>query len=259
MSDFIKTKLNNNGVCIISLKRNPINALSFNFLRDIKKVFLELDKNNDIHVIILKSDLNYFSAGADLKERSIMDSHESQKALDNFNDCFNIIEQSNKITICAINGYCLGGGAEMSLSFDIRLCSNDAIIGFPEVSIGIIPGAGGTQRLKDIIGFANSKYWIYTARKFSGKEARDYGFVTFLCDTNEDLLNKSLSIADEIISNAPIAIKSAKKAINKGKDQDRHESLNTERKYYNIAVKSKDRKEALNAFLEKRKPIWRNQ
>ena len=91
--------------------------------------------------------------------------------------CFNTIENLNQPTICLINGYCLGGGAELSLAFDFRIASEDALIGFPEVSIGIIPGAGGTYRLPKIIGFSNAKYWIYSAEKFSGKECLKYNFV----------------------------------------------------------------------------------
>ena len=248
----------NDGVLIIELNRAPVNALSFNYLKEIKSEFLKAEKDNNIHIIIMRSNLKHFSAGADLKERSIMNSKESQKALDNFNDCFNIIENSNKITICAINGYCLGGGAEMALSFDIRLASEDAIIGFPEVSIGIIPGAGGTQRLQKIIGYSNSKYWIYTAKKFNSLESKEYGFINFISKNKIELFKESESIANKILGNAPIALKSAKKAINDGYYMNIVNGLKSERNNYNVSVNTDDREEALDAFINKRKPKWRN-
>ena len=256
MSDFFNVNVNK-GICIISLKRNPVNALSFDFLAELKNTFIDLEKDNSLRVVIINSSTNHFSAGADLKERKIMSKNESCKALDNFNECFNIIENFSKPTLCCIHGYCLGGGAELASACDIRIGSKDCIIGFPEVSIGIIPGAGGTQRLPRIIGLANAKYWIYTAKKFSGEDAFKYGFLTFLT-SYQNLNNKAHEIALEIIANAPIAVTSSKTSISNGYDEKINDGLNIERKAYNIALNTVDRDEALQAFTEKRKPQWKN-
>ena len=258
MNNFIHTNIDEKGICIISLNRKPVNALSYDLLNDLKKVFIKLGKNNNIRVIIIKSDLNHFSAGADLKERKIMSKDDADIALDNFNDCFNEIENAPAPTICLINGYCLGGGAELSLACDFRIASNDALIGFPEVSIGIIPGAGGTQRLPKLIGLSNAKYWIYTALKFNAKEAMSYGFINFICD-NKELLKKAFDLANKIIKNAPIAVKSSKKAINEGYSKSINDGLKIERNNYNISLNTKDRDEALDAFVNKRKPNWNNE
>ena len=258
MSDNINYKIDNNGVCTISFSREPVNALSFNFLKNLKELFLKLESNKSIYCILIKSELNHFSAGADLKERKIMSKNDADLALDNFNSCFSAIENFTRPTICLINGYCLGGGAELSLACDIRVGSNDSIIGFPEVSIGIIPGAGGTQRLPKIIGLSNAKYWIYTAKKFTAQEAFDYGFLNFTTD-KEDLIEFGNSIASEIIENAPIAVSSSKKAVNDGYNKHIEDGLNIERKNYNISLNTKDRDEALDAFMNKRKPVWRNE
>ena len=258
MNKFVSYNINNQGICFVELNRSPVNALSFDFLKSIKKTFTLINNNKSIKVVILKSSLPHFSAGADLKERKIMSKKDANKALDNFNDCFNTIENLNQTTICLINGYCLGGGAELSLAFDFRIASDDALIGFPEVSIGIIPGAGGTYRLPKIIGFSNAKYWILTAKKFNSSEAKNFGFLNF-CTTKKDLELFGVRLATDVISNAPIAVKSAKKAINKSFNSKVDTGLKIERDYYKVALNTKDRDEALNAFIEKRKPKWNNE
>ena len=257
MSDFFNIKMNENGICEILLKREPVNALSFNFLKELKDAFVDLENNKKLRVVIIKSSVSHFSAGADLKERKIMSKNESGKALDNFNDCFNIIENFSKPTICCIHGYCLGGGAELASACDIRIGTEDCSIGFPEVSIGIIPGAGGTQRLPKIIGLPNAKYWIYTAKKFPGIDSYRFGFLNFITKY-EDLYDKADKVALDIMSNAPIAISSSKVAINKGYNKLIKDGLIIEREAYNIALNTKDRDEALLSFTEKRKPKWKN-
>jgi len=246
-----------NEVATISMNRKPVNALSNNLLKSLKESFDKLETKKDVRVIVLKSDLNHFSAGADLKQRSIMTNNDSQSALDVFRECFHTIERSSKVTVCKINGYCLGGGAELSLCFDFRIATPDAIIGFPEVGIGIIPGAGGTQRLPRIIGFSNAKYWIYTAKKFKAVEALNCKFVDFIYDS-ESIDSEISKLIDEILSNSPFGVRCAKQAIQDGFNLSLEDGLDIERTKYNITVKTEDRKEALKAFTEKRKPVWKN-
>jgi len=254
----IKHEISKNGICIISLDRPPVNALSIDLLYELRKTFESINNNKDVRVTILKSNQKHFSAGADLKEKKIMSKNDADKALNNFNNCFNIIENHNTPVICLINGYCLGGGAELSLSCDIRVGSNDCIVGFPEVSIGIIPGAGGTQRLPRAIGTSGAKYWIYSARKFNAQEAMEYSFLNFIT-SNENLVEKGVSIANEILRNAPIAVNSAKSSIDKGFNKNIIDGLKIERENYNITLNTKDRDEALDAFINKRKPKWENE
>jgi len=258
MNNHISYKVNKDGICFVELNREPVNALSFDFLKSIKNTFISINNNKSVKVVILKSSLTHFSAGADLKERKIMSKNEASKALDNFNDCFNTIENLHQPTICLISGYCLGGGAELSLAFDFRIGSDDSLIGFPEVSIGIIPGAGGTYRLPKIIGFSNAKYWILTAKKFNSKEAKSFGFLNF-CVDKENLDVFATNLALDIIANAPIAIRSAKKAINQSFNCKIDDGLKIERKNYKVSLDTKDRDEALKAFIEKRKPVWNNE
>ena len=254
--NYISSNINNE-ICIIKLNRAPVNALSFDLLKELKEYIIKINSNKNIKVLIIASNIKHFSAGADLKERKILSLNDSELALDNFNDCFNIIENFSRPVICAINGYCLGGGAELALACDIRIGSRDCIIGFPETSIGIIPGAGGTQRLPKIIGISNAKYWIYTAEKFNATEAKNVGFLNFVVNKNK-LLDYSIDIAKKILLNAPIAVKCSKSAINNGYGTSLNKGLNVERKSYKIALNTSDRNEALNAFNEKRNPKWEN-
>ena len=254
--NYISSNIDNE-ICVVKLNRPPVNALSFNLLKELKDCVFKINKNKKIRVLIISSNTEHFSAGADLKERKIMSLQDSEKALDNFNNCFNVIENFSGPVICAINGYCLGGGAELALACDIRIGSNDSIIGFPETSIGIIPGAGGTQRLPKIIGISNAKYWIYTAEKFKAIEALNFGFLNFVVKNN-NLLDYCIKIAKKILLNAPIAVKSSKCAINDGYGTSLKEGLKIERDSYKIALNTSDRNEALNAFINKRKPKWKN-
>ena len=258
MNNFVDKKVDENGICIISLDRSPVNALSFDLLYSLKTIFENMVNDKNIRIVIIQSKLSHFSAGADLKERKIMSKDDAGKALDNFNDCFNTIETFPTPVICLINGYCLGGGAELSLACDFRIGSDDCLIGFPEVSIGIIPGAGGTQRLPKTIGLSNAKYWIYSAKKFTAQESLDYGFLNFM-SSRSNLLKKGIELAKDILLNAPIAVKSSKKSINDGYNSTINDGLSIERLNYNISLNTKDRDEALDAFLNKRKPKWHNE
>ena len=259
MSKYTDFKIIDKYIGCLTLSRNPINALSSDFLLDITKKINDINNNLNCRVLIINSSLDNFSVGADLKEKKIMSKSQSKEALNIFNDCFNSIEDLSIPTICLINGYCLGGGTELSLSCDIRIGSNDSIIGLPETSLGIIPGAGGTFRLPKVIGVQNAKYWIYSSRKFTGVEAKNYGFLID-CVTKEKLFSAGLSIANDILINAPIAVKCSKKAINNSLFEiDRNINLKNERDNYNITLTSKDRDEALDAFVNKRKPNWNNE
>lgn len=259
MSDNLHFTIVEKYIGVLSLSREPFNALSSDFLLEITDKINEISLNKNCRVLIINSNLDNFSVGADLKERKIMSKSESKNALNIFNNCFNTIEDLKIPTLCIINGYCLGGGTELALSCDIRVVSNDSLIGLPETSIGIIPGAGGTFRLPRIIGVQNAKYWIFTAKKLNGIESVKYNFS--LKSTNfTNLYSKGLSIAREILNNAPIAIISAKKAINMSLyELDRNKSLENERLNYNNTLNTKDRDEALEAFVNKRKPKWKNE
>jgi len=259
MNKYTNFKIIHKYIGCLTLSRNSLNALSSDFLVDITKRINDINNNLNCRVLIINSSLDNFSVGADLKERKIMSKSQSEEALNIFNDCFNSIEDLSIPTICLINGYCLGGGTELSLSCDIRIGSNDCIIGLPETSLGIIPGAGGTFRLPRALGVQNAKYWIYSAKKFKGEEAKNFGFLIDCVEKNK-LFDTGLSFANDILKNAPISIKCSKKSINDSLlEKDRKVALSNERDNYNITLNTKDRDEALDAFVNKRKPNWNNE
>ncbi|NUM82420.1 enoyl-CoA hydratase/isomerase family protein, partial [bacterium] len=160
-------------------------------------------------------------------------------------------------TIAAVNGSALGGGCELALACDFRILSDDAKIGLRETALGIIPGAGGTQRLPRLIGYSNALLWILTARIFTANEALHHGVATMV--TVKDQLHATArQLAEEIMANAPIAVRQAKKAVQLGLNTSLQNGLEIENECYNAVIPTNDRVEALKAFQEKRKPKWSN-
>ena len=257
MEKLIKTNLQDDGIMFIGFNRPPVNALSLDFIDELINIFREIENDKKCRIVIINSLVSNFCAGADLKERKIMSLDGADNALDKLNECFNLIENCKIPTIAAINGYCLGGGAELSLCCDFRILEESSIIGFPEVGIGIIPGAGGTQRLSRLTNKSTAKYWIYSARKFTAEEALEDHVADFLANDGE-LLETAIELGEEILQNAPLSIEASKKAIDRGLEcKDMKTALNIEREHYKVTLKSEDRIEALNAFSEKRKAHWK--
>ena len=244
----IKLHIEDNGIAFLSIINKPVNALSIDLLNDIYKTVNLIASNNEVKVLIIKSGLSNFCAGADLKERSMMNDKEVISVIDKINDCFDLIESLDIVTIASINGVALGGGAELALCCDFRIGSESSKVGFPETSIGIIPGAGGTYRLSDLIGLSKAKYWILSSRKFEAEESLDDGFFDFLAKDDE-LLEASIDLAEEIISNSKDALKIAKRAIMAQVGSDQHKRVN-ELTYYKKTLKLKDRLDNLKKIRE---------
>ena len=160
--------------------------------------------------------------------------------------------------ICALNGSAFGGGLELALACDIRVAADTAQLGLTETSLGIIPGAGGTQRLPRLIGKGKAKELIFTAKRITAKEAEQIGLVEYVVP-REQLMEKAMEIAEQIVVNAPIAVMQAKIAINRGLDVDLATGLRIEQMAYDITIPTKDRLEGLQAFKEKRKPVYKGE
>ena len=250
----IKTSLNSAGnILTITLSNNSINTISINMLEELDKVLdnINLDK---IRCIIFNSDQSHFCAGADLKERFGFSDEQTIDFLDSLNHLYHKIEQLEIPTISVINGACLGGGLELALSCDFRIGHENSIYSFPETSIGIIPGAGGTQRMTRLIGVSKSMEWIFTSKRYSSDEALSDGVIDFLVNTSDidGFVDKFVS---SILKNAPMAIKAAKKSINSAFID---LGFKVEREQYVKALKSEDRNEGLSSFKDKRDPGWKN-
>jgi len=158
--------------------------------------------------------------------------------------------------IAAINGFAFGGGTELALASDIRIASSNVLMGLTETSLGIIPGAGGTQRLTRVVGVAKAKELVFTARRFDAKTALEIGLVSRVVEP-EELMEAALELAREIAKNGPIGVAQAKFAINYGSEASLGVALPLESKAYEVTIPTEDRMEALAAFAEKRKPVFK--
>jgi enoyl-CoA hydratase/carnithine racemase len=194
-----------------------------------------------------------FCAGADLKERAAMSEDEVHAFHAGLRRTLVAVEASPQVYVAALNGAALGGGLELALACDLRLASDAAQLGLPEVSLGIIPGGGGTQRLPRLLGVARAKELILTARRISAVEALAMGLIAALSPPQR-LLPDALALAERVARNAPIALRQAKRAIDGALALPLDEGLTLEHQLYQACLGTRDRQEALRAFAEKRHP-----
>ncbi|MGM8216262.1 enoyl-CoA hydratase-related protein [Bacillaceae bacterium W0354] len=251
-------KKNGEHIGMIILNRpEAANAMSKQLLIDFHSALDEVEKQNDLRALIITAEgEKAFCAGADLKERATLTEKETIQAVGEIGKLVTRVEDMEIPTIAAINGAAFGGGLELALGCDIRIASENAKMGLTETSLGIIPGAGGTQRLPRLIGLAKAKYYILTAKRFDSFEGKEIGLIQEVTPL-EDLQHKALEIANQIASNGPIGVKMAKKAIVEGMRHDLKTGLTIERKNYMYTIPTEDRLEGLKAFKEKRKPNYK--
>lgn len=190
--------------------------------------------------------------GADIGEMSTLTKAEGEAFGKKGNDVFRKLETFPIPVIAAVNGFALGGGCEISMSCDIRICSENAVFGQPEVGLGITPGFGGTQRLARIVGTGKAKEMIYGARNIKAEEAYRIGLVNNVYPA-EELMPAAKKLASTIARNAPIAVRNCKRAINEGIQVDMDQAIVIEEKLFGSCFETRDQKEGMNAFLEKRK------
>jgi methylglutaconyl-CoA hydratase len=255
MANVLGTK-QRNYVFIITITRPEVhNAISQNVLNEFKTILEQLEKDQAIKAVVITGEgEKAFCAGADLKERQTMNEQETLAFVEKIQSTFQQIAQLPMPTIAAINGNAFGGGLELALACDLRVMSEFAIVGLTECSLGIIPGAGGTQRLPRIIGIANAMDLILLAKHIGGEEAFRLGLVNYLAKDAKTALVSALKIAERIAMNAPLAIRAAKEATMASLEKDINKGLVTELAAYHGILDSHDRKEGLTAFMEKRKP-----
>jgi enoyl-CoA hydratase len=248
----------NNHVAIVTINREEaLNAFNYDTLVELQARVEEIRSNKLIRVVIfIGAGDKAFSVGADLKERKTLNDEQVKRNIYKINEVFNAIDQLPQPTIAAINGFAFGGGMELALACDFRIAAEEAVMGLTETSLAIIPGAGGTQRLPRLIGEAQALELILTARRLTAKEAATYGMVTKVVGRKE-LLQECLNFSAKLLANGPIALQQAKFAIKNGMNTDLNTGLQIERKAYEVTLPTEDRIEALQAFAEKRKPIFK--
>lgn len=245
------------GVATVNLNRVEVgNALSFQTLLQLRELISEIAHRRDIRVVILTgAGEKSFCAGADLKERKTMSEQQVRQFLATIRDTFTEIAELPQPVICAMNGFAFGGGLELALACDLRIVEDHVQLGLTETSLGIIPGAGGTQRLSRLIGSSKAKELIFTARRLKAEEAVDWGIANYRVPRGESL-NKAYELAIQMCVNAPLALTQAKFAIDRGLDSDVRTGIWIEAKAYETLLPTEDRLEGLRAFAEKRKPNY---
>ena len=229
-----------------------LNALNSQVLDEINTVLDDIDLENTRALILTGAGEKSFVAGADIGEMSSLTKAEGEAFGKKGNDVFRKLETYPIPVIAAINGFALGGGCEIAMSCDIRICSENALFGQPEVGLGITPGFGGTQRLARIISVGKAKEMIYACTNVKADEALRIGLVNAVY-TSEELIPAAKKLAARIAGNAPIAVAACKVAINDGLQVDMDAAIVIEEKMFGSCFETEDQKEGMTAFLEKRK------
>ena len=254
MSDmeFIKLRIDE-GIAVITLDNPPVNVLSPKVLEELGKAVDQIAKDVAARgVVITATGTNAFCAGADVKAFVSMGPEKVPEMIKLGHSTFNRIEQLDRPVVAAINGLALGGGCELTLACDIRVSSDRARFSQPEVTLGLIPGWGGTQRLSRLIGPAKAKEMIYTGQMITAQEAFRVGLVNRVVPDGEEL-RASMDILRVIIAKAsPLAVKIAKRTINQGMQKSLSEGLDIEIKAIQEIASSEDLKEGIQAFIQKR-------
>ena len=252
----IKTDLQEN-ILIITINRpDKLNALNERVLTELESIIIDnRDKSNIKCLIITGEGDKAFVAGADIKEMSSFSSMDAAKYSNNGINLFNIIESYPKPIIAAVNGYALGGGLELALACHIRYISKNAILGLPEVSLGLIPGFGGTQRLRNIVGLGNAIEIITSANHIKAEDAKKLGLANRICD---NVLEESIVLCKKISKNSSTAIKNAIQSIVSGMNVNYYDSFSIENNLFSQLYESEDSKEGMLAFLDRRKPKFKD-
>jgi enoyl-CoA hydratase len=248
-----------NGIAVLTLNRtDKLNALNTETLKEIYSAFIDISNNNNVFtVIVTGSGEKAFAAGADIKEINNLDVLAGKSFAEFGQHVFSYIEQFPKPVIAAVNGFALGGGCELSLACHIRYASENAKFGQPEVNLGIIPGYGGTQRLARLIGRGRAMELTLTGDMIDAQEAFRIGLVNKIFPQQE-LMARTTELCNKIISKGQKAISLALKAVNYNDVSELQQGLNMEAALFAICCGTEDFKEGTSAFLEKRKPEFRN-
>ena len=253
--DMTNILLEKKGYIAVATINRPkaLNALNSEVLSDLDELVATVKADDEIRALVITgSGEKAFVAGADIGEMSTLTKEGGTAFGKHGNDVFRAIETLPIPTIAAVNGFALGGGCELSMACDIRICADTAVFGQPETGLGITPGFGGTQRLARLVSPGMAKQLIYTAKNIKADEAYRIGLVNAVYPL-EELMPAAEKLAQTIAKNAPIAVRACKKAINDGLQTDMDQAVVIEEKLFGSCFETADQKEGMGAFLEKRK------
>lgn len=254
----IKLEVKDNIAYLTIDQPKSLNALNSDVLEELTDAVDSIAKNDEVKVVILTgAGEKAFVAGANIKQMSTLNAIEGREFSDLGNTAFEKLANLPQPTIAAVNGFALGGGCELAISCDIRLASDNAVFGQPEVGLGITPGFGGTQRLARLIPVGIAKELIYTARNVKAEEAKEIGLVNHVYPQDQ-LMEEAEKLAKTILSKGQLAVQKSKKAIDVGLDSSLQRGLDLEREVFGILFSTEDQKEGMKAFIEKRKPEFKN-
>ena len=244
----------------VTLDRPKANAMGKQMISELNHCLDTLEQHDVSScrcVVLTSSSTKVFSAGADLKERATMTQDETQDFVALLRSTMQRVADLPMPVIASVDGVALGGGLELALAADLRIVGSNAVLGLPETSLAILPGAGGTQRLPRLVGVSKAKELIWTGRRLTALEAFECGLANEVVDEHSSTLDRSLELASEIASNGPIAIRASKEAIQQGANLECiHQALEIEKASYAKVIPTKDRLEGLRAFREGRTPNY---
>ncbi|KAB7706009.1 enoyl-CoA hydratase [Bacillus aerolatus] len=241
-------------VAEVFIQRPPANALSGSVIADIEQALSEIEQDKEIRVVLISGEGKFFSAGADIKEFTTVESGEEfSKLAARGQRVFERIETFSKPVIAAIHGAALGGGLELAMSCHIRLVTEQAKLGLPELSLGLVPGFAGSQRLPRYVGTAKAAELLLTSEPITGKEAVQWGLANHAYP-EEELLTKAREMAAKIALKSPVSMKAAIELLNFSKHAEYHQGVAREAKLFGEVFESQDAKEGIGAFIEKRRP-----
>lgn len=255
MGEFVRMEVKD-GVATIRLDRPPANAINEQVSGELGDAALEAGAREDVRAVLIWGGPKIFAAGADIKSMAGYGPEQVRPEVTALGDALVVVEEIPKVTIAVINGYCLGGGCELALAADLRYAAEDAKLGQPEIALGIIPGAGGTQRLPRLVGSARAKDLIYSGRRLGAHEAMAIGLVDRVHPA-EELYDRALEDALRYARGPTRALAAAKVAVNAVARGDRREGLALERDLFCELFETEDQKEGMRAFLDKREPDFR--
>ena len=256
--DYVKIERENDIALLTIDRQEKLNALSPQVTEEIGQSLLELEADGPRAIIVTGAGEKSFVAGADIAEMNAMDPLEAKRFAEIGHAAMALLDKSPVPTIAAVNGFALGGGCEIALACDIRIAAENALFGFPEVGLGILPGMGGTQRMPRLVGPAMAKELIFTGRRIGAEEARMIGLVNHVVPEGE-ALKAAKEMAAEIASNGPIAVRHAKAAANRALDVDLISGLEYEADQFALLFATRDAKEGMGAFVERRKAEFKGQ
>lgn len=234
-----------------------LNALCSPLIKELNEALLEFNASENVSAIILTGSEKAFAAGADIKEMAPLTF--SQAYLSSFIESWsNLTTQVKKPIIAAVSGHALGGGCELAMMCDVIYCTDKANFGQPEVKLGTIPGAGGSQRLTKAVGKSRAMELILTGKSFSGRHAYEWGLAARTYPTYEELMEATLKTAETVAGYSRVAVQAAKEVVNKSQDLPLRDGVEYERRVFHSLFGSQDQKIGMKAFAEKRKPEWKH-